>query len=168
MANSSSGTLVKLPRRMRFSEMSRKKRSTMLSHAALGGGSCMKRRGCLASQAKRVASTSRAYVQVRAGCRAAPGSCRRGALTSAGRGEHQQFQGAAERSSAFAALARMLCCWLHRGYMSPKTVRGPAQRQPQALHLDRQRDRHPGQGHASQGGIGTEHKISTYLNGALH
>ena len=29
-------------------------------------------------------------------------------------------------------------------------------------------DRHPGQGHASQGRAGTDHKISTYLSGALH
>jgi transposase len=49
-----------------------------------------------------------------------------------------------------------------------RSVRGPPPRQPQALHLDGQRNRHPGQGHASQGRAGTEHKISTYLSGALH
>jgi hypothetical protein len=51
MANSSSGTLVKLPRRMRLSVMSRKKRSAMFSHDAPAGVKCMTERECLASQA---------------------------------------------------------------------------------------------------------------------
>ena len=51
MASSSSGTLVKLSRRMRLSVMSRKKRSTMFSHDALVGVKCITKRGCLASQA---------------------------------------------------------------------------------------------------------------------
>ena len=49
MARSSSGTLVKLSRRMRLSVMSRKNRSTMFSHDALVGVKCMTKRGCRAS-----------------------------------------------------------------------------------------------------------------------
>jgi len=46
---SSSLTVAKLSRLIRFSEMSRKKRSTMFNQEALVGVKCMTTRGCLSS-----------------------------------------------------------------------------------------------------------------------
>ena len=43
-----------------------------------------------------------------------------------------------------------------------------SQRRSQAVHLDRQRLRHPGQGHAGQGGARRHRRISTEQSGALH
>ena len=49
-----------------------------------------------------------------------------------------------------------------------RSVRRPSQHRSQAVHLDRQRQGHPGQGHPSQVGLGGDRRISTKQNGALH
>ena len=51
MAASDSGTLLNTRLRIRLSVMSRKNRSTMLSHDALVGVKCIWKRGCLDSHA---------------------------------------------------------------------------------------------------------------------
>ena len=49
-----------------------------------------------------------------------------------------------------------------------RSVRCTSQHRPQALHLDRQRQGHPGQGDPGQGGPGNGRGISTEQSGALH
>lgn len=59
------GTLVKLLRLMRFSEMSRRKHSTMFSQDALVGVKWMTKRGCLPCHSRAVRSWPKAELGVR-------------------------------------------------------------------------------------------------------